>query len=234
MRLRSQLLCLLIFLSVLPNVLIGQHFFRLKADFSIKEKHADGKMSLTKGTIYYDRSHNKLVYNITFPEKETWVFRDTVYYRIVKGELLQRKFIPMLPAATMFDMALSNKLDNFGLENSLYSLSSVKRDGDLVISTWTPDDRLKKSFGNVAISKKNGKLFAVNIYDVNGVLVKKQNFKSFLQDSGIIFPEEINEVQWINGIKDLRITIFRNLKVNELENDALYNFPIPGVTKSAR
>ena len=52
---------------MLPNSVIGQHYFRMKADFSIKEKFGDGKMALTMGTIYYDRNYKKLVYDVKFP-----------------------------------------------------------------------------------------------------------------------------------------------------------------------
>jgi hypothetical protein len=126
---------LIIFVTVLPNSLIGQHYFRMKADFSIKEKFSDGKMALTMGTVYYDRTHKKLVYDVKFPEKEQWVILDTVFYKIKDDKVVLKQFIPMLPSATIFESALANNLDNFGLENSFYKLQNVEKDADLVIST---------------------------------------------------------------------------------------------------
>ena len=113
---------------MLPNSLIGQHYFRMKADFSIKEKFSDEKMALTMGTVYYDRTHKKIVYDIKFPEKETWLIMDTVFYKIQDNAIIHRQFIPMLPSSTMFESALANSLDNFGLEKSFYTLEKVEKE----------------------------------------------------------------------------------------------------------
>jgi hypothetical protein len=219
---------------MLPNLSIGQHRFRMKAEFSIKEKHTDGKMSLTMGTVYYDRSARKLVYQIRFPEKETWVISDTVFNRIVNGKLITRQFIPMLPSSTLFDFALSNNLNNFGLENSFYKAKDVKKDADQVITTWVPDDKLKKVFGNVVISRKNNQLYGIAFYSPKDELLKKQIFKGYIRASGISFPQEITEIIYkfeANGAKSkgTKISTFKNLVVNDPNENDIYNFPVPTV-----
>ena len=219
-------------LLMLPNLSIGQHRFRMKADFSIKEKHPDGKMSLTMGTVYYDRSAKKLVYQVRFPEKETWVLSDTVFNRIVNGKLVTRQFIPMLPSSTLFDFALSNNLNNFGLENSFYKAKDVKKDADQVITTWVPDERLKKAFGNVVISRKNNLLYGIAFYSPKDELLKKQLFKGYIKASGISFPQEITEIIYkveANGAKSkgTKISTFKNLVVNDPNENNIYNYPVP-------
>jgi hypothetical protein len=212
---------------VLPNFLIGQHYFRLRADFTIKEKFSDGKMGLTMGSVLYDRTSKKLVYHVTFPEKEDWVIMDTVFNRIVNNKLVNRQFIPMLPSSTMFEFALQNNLNNFGLENSSYTLNKVDRDGDMVITTWLPDKRYAKVFGKVIVSKRAGKIVGVAFYTPKNELVKKQIFKGFLKSSGIEFPSEIYEVLYKEQGKETKISTYKNLRINEMKDDALYNFPVP-------
>lgn len=216
-------------LIVLPNFLIGQHYFRMQADFSIKEKLNDGKQSLTIGTVYYDRSHRKLVYDIRFPEKETWVIMDTAFYKIVNGEVKLRQMIPMMPESTIFEFALNNNLDNFGLENSFYTLEKVEREDDQVLTSWMPDKRLSKAFGKIIVSKKDGKLYGIAFYTPEGELVKKQLFKNFIKASGVEFPAEITEFIYKTTGRELKLSTYKNLKINELKQDAFYNFPVPGV-----
>jgi len=219
---------------MLPNLSIGQHRFRMKAEFSIKEKHPDGKMSLTMGSVYYDKSARKLVYQIRFPEKETWVISDTVFNRIVNGKLITRQFIPMLPSSTLFDFALSNNLNNFGLENSFYKAKDTRKDADQVITTWVPDERVKKAFGNVVISRKNNQLYGIAFYSPKDELLKKQIFKGYIRASGISFPQEITEIIYkieANGAKSkgTKISTFKNLVVNDPNENNIYNFPVPTV-----
>ncbi len=227
---KQKQLCFLFLLTisiVLPNFLIGQHYFRLRADFSIKEKFSDGKMSLTMGSVLYDRTYKKLVYHVTFPAKEDWVIVDTVFNRIVANKLVNRQFVPMLPSSTIFEFALQNKLDNFGLEQSLYTLSNVERDGTMVITTWLPDKRMQKAFGKVVVSKQGGKVVGIAFYTPKNELIKKQIFKGFLKSNGVEFPSEIVEVLYKLSGKETKISTFKNLRINELKDDALYNLPIP-------
>lgn len=218
---------------MLPNLSIGQHRFRMKADFSIKEKTPNGQMSLTMGTVYYDRTYKKLVYQVRFPEKETWVITDTIFHKIVNGKLVGKQFIPMLPSSTIFDYALSNNLGNFGLEKSFYKAGDVKKEGDQVITTWIPDERLKKAMGNVVISRKNNQLYGIAFYSPKNELLKKQLFKGMLKAGGIMFPEEITEIIYpvsaagTQSGKSTKISTFKNLKVNEFGENEVYNFPVP-------
>ena len=218
---------LLAFIFVLPNFSIGQHYFRMRADFSIKEKFNDGKMSLTMGSVLYDRTSKKLVYHVTFPEKEDWVIVDTVFNKIVNGKLITRQFVPMLPSSTIFEFALQNNLNNFGLEKSYYTLNKVEKSGDMVLTTWLPDKRMAKVTGKIIVSKKDGRLVGVAFYTPKNELVKKQIFKGYLKVSGIEFPSEIIETLYKVGGKETKISTFKNLRINELKDETLYNFPIP-------
>lgn len=184
-------------------------------------------MSLTMGSVLYDRTYRKLVYHVTFPQKEDWVIMDTVFYRIVDNKVVDRQFVPMLPSSTIFEFALQNNLDNFGLEKSSYKLDKVERDADMVLTTWLPDKRLAKALGKIIVSKRKGKLVGVAFYTPKNELVKKQIFKGFIKSSGVEFPAEVIEILYKVGGKETKVSTFKNLRINELNDDALYNFVIP-------
>jgi len=46
----------------------------------IKAKSPTGEQQLTVGKLYYDKNVKQIVYDVSFPEKEIWVQRDTVLY----------------------------------------------------------------------------------------------------------------------------------------------------------
>jgi len=222
--------CFVVFsllILMLPGHLIGQHQFRMKADFSIKEKFADGKLNLTMGTVYYDRTYKKLVYQVRFPEKQTWVIADSVFYLIRDGKLISKTAIPYLPVSTVFEFALNSTLDNFGLEGSMYTLGKVEKEGDLVISTWNPDKRIAKALGRILVSKKANKLYGIAFYTAKNELVKKQFFRGYIRSGSVLFPEEITEFMYKQIGKETKISTFKNLVVNDLKDDSIYNFAIP-------
>jgi len=41
---------------MLPKIIFGQQFYRLKAEFSIKAKLSEENSQLTMGTVYYDKN----------------------------------------------------------------------------------------------------------------------------------------------------------------------------------
>ncbi|MFN4122106.1 MAG: hypothetical protein ACK4GL_02240 [Flavobacteriales bacterium] len=212
---------------VLPNYLIGQHYFRLKADFSIKEKFYDGKMSLSRGSVYFDKVHDKLVYKISFPEKELWVFKDTTFYRFVDNTLKSKQMVPFNPAATMFSNLLNKSMHNFGLEKSLYKIEKVEKEGDLVITTWKPDQKVSKMFGKVITSKKNNQLYGVAFYTTQNELIKKQFFKEYIKVAGIEFPTDVTEIHYLTQGKDIKQTTYRNIVINDMKDEDIYNFKLP-------
>lgn len=167
------------------------------------------------------------MYDVKFPEKESWIISDTVFYKVKDNKLVLKQFIPMLPSATIFESALSNNLDNFGLENSFYKLENVEKDADLVISTWKPDKRLEALMGKILISRKNNQLYGIAFYNNENELLKKQLFKGYLRSSGIAFPAEITDIIYKLAGKELKVTTFKNLVVNEMTNNEIYNLTVP-------
>lgn len=217
---------ILLFL-LLPIFSNAQHFFRIRADVSIKEKMPDGHTSLTLGKVYYDKSSKKLVYDIAFPEKETWVSADTTLYKFINGKFDSRHLVPFKPEFSIFHITMNGNLPNFGLEDSFYKVEKVDKDSDMIITTWAPDDKLKKSFGKVKISQKQKKLYGIVFLNVKNEIIKKQFFRNYVNTNGLNFPGEITELTTMPAGQDIKVTTYKNIIVDDIREDNIYNYPIP-------
>jgi hypothetical protein len=205
-----------------------QQYYRVRADFSIKEKHTSGQSNLTMGSVFYDKFMKRIVYNVTFPEKQIWMFYDTNMYKITGKKVDRKPMIPGYVDFSIFNLSLNNNLINYGLQKSVYSIKSTVKEGDMVISTWVPKDEYKKLLGEVKISIKAGKLYGVLFYNAKGRLMGKQIFNTYFKVRGFEMPTEIiffyyNE----DGSEIHQIITFKNIKVNDFAEADFYNYPVP-------
>jgi len=178
----------ILFLAFAAGKSPAQSFYRISGDYVIKARLADTTSQLVMGKFYYDRNIKKIVYINSFPEKETWVTCDSSLYLFVDGELIRRQQVPPAAEFTIFHLALENQLDHFGLKNTFYRIEQVKKQGDLVVTTWAPHKKLADLFGRVMISNKNRRIHGIVFFDHEGELVKKQFFENFVRVTGWIFP----------------------------------------------
>lgn len=204
----------------------AQSFNRVRADFTVKVKEVNGAQSLTMGQVCYDRNIRQVIYHLSFPGQETWISTDTVLYRLVKGKVMSRSTIPSVAEFTVFHLALSSQLQSFGLDKTLYKPEDVTREGELVITSWLPPAGMRKNFGKIMVSTQNRQLAGVVFFDPDEKILRKQFFEEFQLVSGISFPGKIVEINYINGIEVYQVTTFRNIVIDEKENDNDYYYPV--------
>jgi len=218
------------FLLLLSKPTLGQQFFRLQADFSIKENLIDGSSSLSMGTVYFDKTKYKVVYKLNFPEPSFSVLTDTAAYEIADGKVKNKIPVLGLVDFSIFNLAMSNQLSNYGLteKNTLYQLVDVNKQDSLIISTWRPTKKeLKEAVGDVLISQKQKKLFGIIFLDKNNQPSSKQFFNNYKVFNGFSFPTEIVQINYKNGKEFYKVTTFKNIKVNDLSQNTYYDYTIP-------
>ncbi len=206
-----------------------QQYSRIHADFSVKVKSASGGQSLTMGQVFYDRNIRQLIYYLNFPENEIWVTSDTVVYQIREGKLISRTATFSLAEFTVFHLALNSHLQDFGLKNTRYVAGDIKRENNMVITTWSPPEKAREKLGNILVSVKNKQLFGVIFQDPQGVTIRKQFFEDYLLISGLAFPGRIVEINISNGIESYQVTTYKNIVVDEMENDNKYFYNTSGL-----
>lgn len=224
MRYRFQVLFLLMMSA--PGVLSAQQFFRIRADVTVKTKLSTGEQSLTVGKIYYDRNERKIVYDLSFPEKSLLVTADTVTYRIVDKQIVQRSFSPSMAEFSVFHLALSSHLPDFGLQRTQYVVTDVQKEGEMVITTWTPPPKLAEELGNILISVMDKKLFGVVFLSPDGDVISKQLFENYIEQDGLAFPGKIVEISYSPSGENYQIMSFKNLVLDELENNDIYSYSV--------
>lgn len=179
------------------------------------------------GKVFYDKKIKKIVYQINFPEKETWVMEDTLFYRVVQNKIMQKQKIPTLAETSIFNICLNGKLANYGLNEFQYTIDSVEKSDGMVITTWLPPKKLEKTFGKIVLSQKEKKLFGMAYFSPENKLLSKQFFKNYLNTRGLEFPGEIIQITYSGEKENYQITTYKNVVVNDLSEDAIYNFSLP-------
>ena len=218
--------CLIFFLAFfLPAQ--SQDFFRIKTDFTIKSKSPTGEQQLTVGKVYYDINERQIVYEISFPEKEIWLQKDTTLYKIVGSEVISSQRIPTMIEFTIYHLILNGNLADYGLKNTRYKIIKVEKIQNNVISTWEPPAELKKLMGNVLLSNINQQLDGIVFKNPVGEVVSKQFFRNYIKIKGLSIPQEIIKENYVNGQKAYEVTTFTKTSINDYSGENTYGYKIP-------
>lgn len=216
-----------LFISFFCILFIGafsQSSYRLKADITIKIRNRDSTFQYTKGVVRYDRNIKKVIYNISFPQKEIYVSADTTIFKYQNEKLISKQGSPLKPEFSIFHFMLNNDISDFGLRNSSYKATNVEKTEDMIITKWTAPIAPNFPLGNIIVSSKNKRLQSVVIQDKKGVILSRQIFKKYTFINGIEIPTEILAVNYFGGSKSYQIIQFDKIVVNEPGHDSDYNF----------
>lgn len=192
-----------------------------------KERLPTGHYKISKGKIYYDTRFRKLLIDINYPTKEKWVSVDTLLYHFTGDKLKERTINITTPETSVFHIALTGQINNYGLKKSFYRIEKVEKELDRVYVTWAPDSRLKELLGKVKLSQYKNRLEGVVFFNVKGDVIAKHFFRKYKRISGIDFPEEVVFVSIRGGKEYYQIMTYQNIVINDFKNDALYNHPLP-------
>ncbi|QNR22660.1 hypothetical protein [Croceimicrobium hydrocarbonivorans] len=213
-------------LLFLCQAAMAQDFYRISGNFSIKSKD-DSIYSLTRGSFYYDLNYKKVVYELTFPEKEIWVLSDSMIFRMRGDTLFEKTEGASIVEFSIFHLILNNKLHDYGLKESIYNLKEVEKKKDMIIYTWAPPMVMSSMLGKVLLSQQDKRLYGLIFLNKDEEVLRKQFFRSYTNISGLEFPSEIVDLVYVEGLEIVQKTNYKNIKVNESGNNAMYNYPIP-------
>jgi hypothetical protein len=213
---------------LLPLFLQSQHYYRIKADFSFKQSGSqETGPSLVMGTAYYDKINKKLAYKVKFPSDQTWVMYDTSMYKFENNALVEKSYIPSPVETTIFNLALQSSMTNFGLEESAYTLENVEEDQGLVIATWSPPKiQGSNKLGKILIANQDGKLKGIVFKTGADEILAKQFYEDYQEINGIFFPGKVTQIQYQDGQESYLVTSYKNIVIDEVGKDHLYNFPV--------
>lgn len=220
--LRLSVLIIFQALSFAPE-LLSQGIYRVTGDFSMKSKQ-EANAQLVMGKFFYDINSNQIIYRNHFPEKESWITTDSVLYHLVNDEIRSTQKIPSLNRFSIFHLALTRNLKNFGIDGNSFSIGNVEQDGEMVITTYIPNQKYNSWSGKIMLSMTDRKLYGIVFFDKEDSIVKKQFFEDYTYSHGLPFPGKITEITYVNGKENYKVTTYKNIVYNANEPDSYYFF----------
>jgi hypothetical protein len=193
----------------------------------IKAKLPTGEQQLTVGKLFYDKNVKQIVYVISFPEKEIWVQKDTVLYKIVNSKVMGKQRIPAGIEFSIYNLVLNGNLADYGLKKTKFKIKKVEKSENNIISTWEPPAESKKYFGDILLSNVNQQLNGIVFKNNAGEIVSRQFFRNYIKVKGLSFPQEIVKENYVNGQKVYELTTFTNILINDLSGENTYDYKIP-------
>lgn len=208
------------------TLLPAQEFYRISAEFSVKSQ-GDSLGNLTMGRLFYDENIGQLIYDIRFPQEQTWVFSDSSIFRYQGDSLLEATVGASVADFSLFHLALNNDLRHYGLKGSIYNLEGVEKEGDLVISTWRPPGPLSSTLGKVLISSKANRLYGIVFFNAEEEVLRKQFFRKYENINGLEFPTELIDIFFLDEGKQYQKTNYSQIRLNETDHPERYRFSAP-------
>ncbi len=209
----------------------AQEYYRFRADFSIKEKFVgDEKGQLITGTVYYDKNSRKVCHDIRFPAREKWLNLDTTMYKIVADTVASKRTTLPFGEFSVYNMILSQQLNDFGLSSGGYDLASVEEGANgQTTSTWTPKKELNEILGKVVLMQEQKRVTGVAIYATTGEIQGKFYFTDYQMVEDLPVPGKIYQVFYPkeSGKEFNRIITYKNIVINQQEQDEVYDFKLP-------
>lgn len=224
---------ILISVFLTQNILLGsgkiiaQQFHRIKSEYSIKYTDTKGNQILQMGVVFYDINSKKIVMKNGFPVREMLVQKDTTIYQIRNNLLVGTSRAYALVDLSVFHMALTGELNNYGLDKAGYHLENVKSDKGLILTTWAPPDEAKNYLGKILVSTKEKQLFGIVFLDTNEKIIAKHFYRDYKNIEGFVFPTEVLRITYSNDEESYKLTKYTKIKINEMDDEEYYNYQIP-------
>ena len=199
----------------------AQAYFRITADFTIKEQNLSGD-EFYKGKVYYDKNIDQIIYDVTFPTPQKLVVADTQIFVIENETVKSSQYTPNTNQFSIFNLTLSGDLKNFGLNKTGYTVNSVEEADGMTIIEWVPPATMTEMLGKTVLSVKDGQLFGIALFKPDGKLAGKQFFKDYVVSGGLPFPSKIIQITYYNDEEFYKITTFKNIKIDDITNEEKY------------
>jgi hypothetical protein len=214
-------------IAFIPLRVKSQQFFRIKTDYTTKYRDSKGNSVLQIGVVYYDINAKIVVIKNGFPVQEILVQKDTTIYQIRNNYILSKEKAYAIVELSIFHLALTGRLEDYGLKKAGYTLDSVKQDKGLLLTIWSPPENLKPYYGKILVSVKDKHLFGVIFLDLKEKIIAKHLFRDYVNINGFDFPAEVLKITYVDDQEVTMLTNYKKIIVNGPNEDEYYNYKIP-------
>jgi hypothetical protein len=197
---------------------------RIEADVSIKNIAADGKKSLSVGKVFFDKNIRQIVYEMTFPAPTRFAITGKGIVGSEQSEPMDELVANKMIDFSVYNLFLNQDLELFGLTHTPFKMVSTQREADMVISEWVLPEEMGQNLGKMLISQKDKKLYGLVTMGPDEVIISKQFFTDYQVVDGVWFPAKLIQINYTEAGESKKITTFRNIKLNQFDQDANYRF----------
>jgi hypothetical protein len=217
----------LVVLVSFPCISDSQQFFRIKTDYSVKYNDSKGNSVLQMGVVYYDLNSKIVLMRNGFPIREFIVQKDTSIYHIRNNYIHSVDKAYAVTELSIFHLALTGEMEDYGLKKAGYKLDTVKSEKGLILTTWSPPDKLKEYAGKIMISVKDKKLFGIVFLDKKEKIIAKHFFRNYTNINGFVFPTEVLRITYEDNLETSMLTTYSKIIINDTKDEEYYNYTIP-------
>ncbi len=212
----KKLLLIHIFCFVTCSFCFGQKYNRLQADFSILEKNTLKDSSyIVIGKIDYDLFTDISKYQITFPQKTTWIFQDSTITTYDSLMVIQR--IDTIGAKfnefTIFRNILMDKMNDFGLVEAGFSIDQIEKVEESTIYQWKPPDGQFEFINYIVTEQQDEKLKGLIIVDQDDKSINKTYYEDYINIQELSIPQQI-KLHFIADQEEIfKVINFRDVQI---------------------
>ncbi len=206
---------LLVVLAFCAHTIQCQTFNNFEADFTIKEKYKYAQTShLFKGSVKVNSIDQTSYFNLTFPNREKWLLKDSLLTQIVNDSVIQSINVGQFENFSLIKEVNSAIKKDYGLSEIGFTQKYTTADSSGVKVEWMPPTVLKEIFLMAITHISDNLLRSVSLFDTKGALVSSTYFEDYLFIKNIPIPTKImSKIVGDNEIvfKSLE---FKNIKIN--------------------
>ena len=205
----------------------------VSADVEIKQV-AKGKVFTIKKSIYY-QSSGKLVVHFTVPEEYFIVtnsFGETKAYIPSKNEVTVFNDKTFSSENELLYYFFSNKIDDLGLKELGFTVTSIRTDNDNIVKTYTSDKNEYKNISKIEMVYENYLPVYCAYFNPKGEITRKIYYSNYSHYSQLTLPTRITEIVYNSPVDSIvKREIYSNIKLNNATNNTLFEYEVPASAK---
>ena len=199
------------------------------ADVTIRQVHK-GKAMRVEKQVFYSANGN-LVVHFTYPQEYYMLTNrlgETSVYQPAAGEVMQMNDRSMSTETEMLAVFMSPNYADLGLSRLGFVLGKVEREGDDVVSTYTPTHVDDKAISRAVVVCRHGNPIYCAFYDQSGNITKKTYYSRYVELPAMTFPTLMTQIAYDHaGDSVIRREEYSNIRTKDFPAGALFDYRVP-------
>ena len=223
----KRMLIAIIFVAFLTVTHASEPTIHTIASSFVRSVSGSGTGEVIKGTLYF-QAPNTIIFKVTDPISQWMIYKgDSLLIYYPKEKIALRMKNQILTFAPIFQVMAGAIPDDLGLPKAGYTLMHKVIKNNLLITTWDPPAKLKKSVGQTIIGLANDHLVLIETHDVKEKMLARVEYRNYSQFRNIWFPLEMTVTRLQHGVTKIEKTSYMKPVFNQTLPETVANFHLP-------